>query len=142
MKYVVSRLQIDAHVDDLTLEEKAAAEEAGVAENGAVEGVTFTTFAELFDAASPTSNGEKALVAGYWLQVCEGAEGFDSQSANKELKHLGHGLPNITAALETLKKTKPSLVLQLQKSGKTQQARKKYKVTVAGLKKVEEMVKR
>ena len=31
----------------------------------------FATFAELFDAVKPRSNGEKALVAGYWLQECQ-----------------------------------------------------------------------
>lgn len=67
-------------------------------------------------------------------------EAFDSQSAHKELKHLGQQLPNITNALESLKNQKPALVLQLRKSGTSQQARKTYKLTVAGMRAVEKMI--
>ena len=100
----------------------------------------YATFAELFDSANPASNSDKVLVAGYWLQVCQNAESFDGQSANKELKNLGHGIANITNAVNGLKNQKPALALQLQKSGKSQQARKVYKVTVAGIKAVEAMI--
>lgn len=100
----------------------------------------YGSFAELFDAAHPKTNAEKALVAGYWLQVCQGAESFDGQSANKELKNLGEGLVNITNAIDGLKEQKPALALQLKKSGTSQQARKTYKITVAGIKAVETMV--
>lgn len=101
---------------------------------------TFATFAELFDAAHPQSNADKALVAGYWLQVCEGAESFSGLAANTELKHLGEAAPNITNAIDSLKSQKPALALQLKKSGKSQQARKSYKITVAGVKAVETMI--
>jgi len=101
----------------------------------------FGSLAELYDAAgNPHGNGEKALVAGYWLQVCGGNENFDSQSINKELKNLGEGVANITAALEYLKNQKPALAIQLKKSGTSQQARKIFKVTVAGIKAVEAMI--
>ncbi len=100
----------------------------------------FHSLAELHDAAQPKTNSERALVAGYWVQVCEGNEKFDSQTTNTALKHLGHGLANVTAALDSLKNQKPALALQIQKSGKTQQARKTYKITVAGIKAVESMI--
>jgi len=101
---------------------------------------SFSSFAELYDAAQPKSQSDKALVAGYWLQQSLGGDNFDSFSINKELKNLGEGVPNITSALDTLKGQKPALVLQLKKSGKSRQARKTYKVTVAGLKNVENML--
>lgn len=101
---------------------------------------TFGSFAELYDAVGPDTHADKALVAGYWLQVCEGGESFDSLSANNELKHLGHRLPNITAALTKLKGMKPALVLQLKKSGTSKQARKTYKLTMAGEKALHEML--
>jgi hypothetical protein len=88
----------------------------------------------------PGTHAEKALVAGYWLQVCEGADRFTAHPVNKELTHLGHKLPNVTAALEDLKTTKPALVLQLSKSGTSQQARKTYKLSHAGVERVEEMI--
>lgn len=100
----------------------------------------FSSFAELFDAAQPKGTSDKALVAGYWLQVCQGTDSFDGFSANKELKHLGQGLPNVTSAIDTLKGQKPALALQLKKSGKSRQARKLYKITVAGIRAVEAMI--
>lgn len=101
---------------------------------------SYSTFAELFDDAHPQSNAERALVAGYWLQVCQGAESFSGQAVNTELKHLGEAIANITNALDSLKTQKPALALQLKKSGKSQQARKSYKITVAGERAVEAMI--
>ena len=114
----------------------------GEAELGADADVSegFAAFAELFDAAHPKNNADKALVAGYWLQDHDGVEGFDAQSANNLLKNLGHGLANVTVALTALKEQKPALVLQLKKSGSSQQARKTYKVTMAGFKAVRSMI--
>jgi hypothetical protein len=74
------------------------------------------------------------------LQVCQGAESFDAFSAHKELKNLGQGVGNITIAIDSLKSQKPALALQLKKSGKTQQSRKTYKITVAGINSVASMI--
>lgn len=110
-------------------------------DEGAAKGApTYSTFAELYAAASPKSNGEKALVVGYWLQVCQGGESFTAQAANKELTHLGHKVANITDAIDSVKNQKPMLMLQLKKSGNSRQARKLYKVSHEGVKRVEEMI--
>jgi hypothetical protein len=100
----------------------------------------FGDFASLVDACNPDTDSTRALVAGYWLQVCQGGQSFDGQSANKELKHLGHASTNITMALGALISQKPALVLQLRKSGNTKQARKLYKVTEAGVRRVKHMM--
>jgi hypothetical protein len=100
----------------------------------------FEDFASLVDAARPESDVMRALVAGYWLQVCKGAQSFDAQSANTELKHLGHASSNITTALGALISQKPALALQLRKSGNTKQARKSYKITESGIRKVKAMM--
>ena len=47
---------------------------------------------ELFDNTKPQTNGEKALVAGYWIQVVQGVEELTAHAINSELKHLGHGV--------------------------------------------------
>ena len=94
---------------------------------------TFSTFAELFNAASPANNPQKALVAAYWLQVCSGQDQYSSQSVNKELQDLGHAIQNVTQAFTQLKDKKPALAIQVKKSGKSQQARKLYKLTRAGI---------
>lgn len=122
----------DSDVDEV--DEEATAD-------GVATGVpTFSTFAELYAAASPKSNGEKALVVGYWFQVCQGAENFTAAAANKELTHLGHKVANITDAIDQMKSHKPMLILQLKKSGNSRQARKLYKVSHEGVKRVEGMI--
>jgi len=57
-----------------------------------------------------------------------------------ELKNLGHGVANITRAFNDLKARRPALAIQVQKSGRAKQARKKYKITEAGLTKVRKML--
>lgn len=100
----------------------------------------FATFAELFHAAGPESEKEKALVAAYWIQQSSGVDQFASQQINSELKHIGYGVTNITDALTQLMSDKPNLVIQLTKSGSTKQARKTYKITDAGQRRVSEML--
>jgi hypothetical protein len=100
----------------------------------------FPTFAELFHAAGPKSEREKALVAGYWIQQSSGVSQFSSQQINNELKHIGYRVSNITDALSQLIGDKPSLAIQLAKSGQSKQARKTYKITDAGLRYVSAML--
>ena len=100
-----------------------------------------TDVADLFSRASPRNDPEKALLVAYWFQKLNGQADFDSATINKELKHLGHGVSNITAALGSLSSRKPQLVIQTRKSGSSQQARKRYKLTNEGLKQVERMIR-
>lgn len=105
------------------------------AESGELVSVadSFDTVADLYSAASPRNDPEKALVVAYWFQKLCGQADFDSASVNRELKHLGHSVSNITAALSSLIGRKPQLVIQTRKSGSSQQARKKYMLTAEGL---------
>ena len=96
--------------------------------------------ADLYAAAEPKGDAEKALVAAYWVQQIKGSGDFDAATINKELKHLGHGVGNITAALGSLIARKPNLVIQTRKAGTSQQARKRYKLTTEGLKYVDNMI--
>ncbi len=104
------------------------------------ESSRFSTFSELHANIAPTSNLDKALIAGYWIQEYEGEGNFTAAAANKALNHLGHKVLNITSALDLLKKKKPALVIQIKKSGSGQKARKIYKVSDAGMKKVQGMI--
>jgi hypothetical protein len=101
-----------------------------------------TDVAEVFAAASPKHGPDKALVAAYWVQQVKGQADFDSQTINSELKHLGHGVPNITVTLGALIAQRPQLVIQLRKEGSTRQARKRYRLTREGIHKVEQMMRR
>lgn len=103
-------------------------------------GEEFRDFADLFYAADPQTHAEKALVAAFWLTANAG-ESFPSQAINSLLKDLGFQLANITDALSQNMKEKPALVVQVRKSGNTKQARKLYKVTDAGTKRVNLMIK-
>lgn len=100
----------------------------------------YSSFAELCSAASPTTDSQKALVAGYWFQEVEGLDTFGSQECNDQLKHFGTPIGNVTRAFDGLKNTKPQLVMQVQKSGKSKQARKKFKLTHAGIEEVKRMI--
>jgi hypothetical protein len=98
------------------------------------------TFAELFSEADPSTSAEKVLVAGYWHQEILGQSDITSAALNKDLKDLGHGITGINEKFDSLMGTKPQLAIQLKKSGSAKQARKKYKITKAGITKVNEML--
>ena len=100
----------------------------------------FSAFGELEAAASPATNAEKALVAAYWLQKCQGQDTFTSHAAQKVLDHVGGRIANITDAIDDLKDQKPQLVIQLRKSGRSRQARKTYRITAPGISRVREMI--
>lgn len=100
----------------------------------------FPDAATLFVAVTPSTGPEKALTIAYWLQECLHHEEWEGFAVNSELKHLGHGLSNITDALNALIEQRPQLAVQLRKSGKTKQARKRYKLTTEGIRKVRQML--
>ena len=99
----------------------------------------FSDFAELFSAANPKLMLEKALLVAYWFQTVQGEQNLDSSTMNSELKNLGHGLTNITDAFNSLIKRKPALAMQTQK-GSGKRARKKYRLTIEGIRYVERML--
>ena len=93
----------------------------------------FDTLADLFAAVEPRRERDKALVSAFWFQRQSPAGSFTAQEINKGLKDLGHRVVNITGALGDLAERSPRLVTQLEKSGKTRQSRKTYRVTPAGM---------
>lgn len=149
VSYVSSRLGLGAQVQNPYSKPKHGAmpspdhdsfDESEGEEEVAEGPQKFEHLAELFDAVSPQTDQERVLVAAYWLQTSTGAASVDGFRINKELKHLGHGVGNVTRAIDALKSMKPALMIQLRKSGKTRQARKEYKVTSAGEKALHERV--
>jgi hypothetical protein len=115
------------------------AAETSKAENN-VGDVQYASFSDLFDAASPTTENESVLVGAFWFQQLQGNADFSSQQINDELKNLGHAVSNVTRTFDRLRETKPALALQIQKSGKSKQARKRYRLTAAGIKEVIRML--
>jgi hypothetical protein len=89
---------------------------------------------------TPKTEAERALAGAYWFQVIQGQADFQGQQVNNELKNVGHGVSNITVALGKLQNQKPALVRQVAKSGRSRQARKKYKLTTAGISAAKAMI--
>jgi hypothetical protein len=94
---------------------------------------------EFFSRISPETESDKVLVMAFALRLLAGQEEVAAQQVNKELTHLGYHISNITRAFDKLRATKPQLIIQTRKSGTTQQARKAYKLTEAGIQKVRSM---
>jgi hypothetical protein len=110
-------------------------------QNSTGNSTEFSDVAELFDAADPKTDWQKALVVGYWLVKGANQDDFAGADVNSQLKHLGHGVVNITDSLNKSMQRKPAFVIQTAKSGASKQARKKYKITKAGMTAVEAMIK-
>jgi hypothetical protein len=100
----------------------------------------YQRISDLMDAASPSSIVEWVLVGSYWYQVVQGHENFSGQTVNSDLKDLGHGSKNITDSYNSLIRRKPPLVRQVEKTGRSKQARKKYRLTNEGIRNVERMI--
>jgi hypothetical protein len=118
----------------------ASFREAGDERSATASSSDYTAFADLLGDSGASTDADRALVGGYWLQVILGNEDFTSQSVNEELKNTGNAIGNITRAFDNLKNAKPQLVRQLLKAGRAQQARKKLKLTTAGIDRVRRMI--
>lgn len=101
---------------------------------------SFSSVADLFAETNPKSASEKVLVVAGYLQEVKGVAELTGREINKELIHLGHGVKNITAAINSLMNKKPKLMIQTRKEGKSKQAQKKYKVTTEGFAAAKRMI--
>jgi hypothetical protein len=141
LKWAAARYEVKIKLAEPAARPEDADDGAGGGDGSADDSdAEFEHFAECFDAASPTSNEDKALVAAYWIQVLEGNDQWSSSALNSQLKNLGHSIPNITMALGGNMKKQPKRVIQLKKSGSSRQARKTYKLTTEGIKVVKGML--
>lgn len=136
LRWALDRFEIQSEVTTPHLE----ANDVGITpESEGKSSSGFEHLADLMDAAQARTGVEKALIAGYWFQIVLGQPDFTGYQVNSELKNLGHGLANVTAALDKHIRRKPALVLQLAK-GKSKMSHKKYKLTLAGVRRVEELI--
>lgn len=97
------------------------------------------TIGELFARIEPETESDKVLAMSYVLKRLKGQDEVTAQAVNKELTHLGHGISNITRPFDKLKATKPQLMIQTRKSGSSQQARKTFRLTEAGIQAIRSM---
>ena len=101
----------------------------------------FERISDLMDAAQPRAVVEWVLVASYWFQVVQGQENFGAQEVNSQLKDLGHQSKNITDSFDSLIGRRPPAIRQVQKTGSSKQARKRYRLTNEGIRTVERMIR-
>lgn len=102
----------------------------------------FPDVGKLIEAAGASNGPERALCVAYFIQEVSGRPGFSGQEVNSELRNLGHPLANVTKTLGDLRAQKPSLVMQVSKSGRARQARKTYRLTGAGIDRVHALLQR
>ena len=96
----------------------------------------FQSVGEFLAAASPETDVDRVLCVAVYLQDFSETPDtitLSGKQINDQLKDLGHGVKNITDAINTLKKRKPQHMIQTKKAGKAQQAWKEYRVTRAGI---------
>lgn len=94
----------------------------------------FETSAEFLTKIQEPNDAERVLAVAAYLQTQEPEAELTGFRINKELKHIGHGLVNITKTIGVWIEQKPQLMIQVRKSGTTRQAKKVYKVTDEGFK--------
>jgi hypothetical protein len=102
----------------------------------------FASVAEAFAMANPENTADKALVVAAYLQASKGGGNVTGREINRELTQIGHGVRNITRAVEPLIKKKPQFLIQTRKEGLTRQAQKKYRVTNEGFTFVKRLINR
>jgi hypothetical protein len=117
--------------------EEAPVEQAGPIASPAHQ---FDEIADLMAAAQPRSGVQRVLVAAYWFQVVNEHPNVTGQQVNDALRNLGHAMSNITDGFTSLIRRKPQLAIQVEKTGSSRQARKKYKLTTAGIGEVKQML--
>lgn len=118
-------------------EDSGSHEQDGKSANGRD---AYEHFADLYHAADPKTETDRALVGGYWFHVVQGDGTFTSYRVNEELRNMGHPVSNITRAYDRLQAKKPALVRQVKKSGRSKQSHKIYKLTGEGVAAVEAML--
>jgi len=95
---------------------------------------------ELLEAVQPADTQERILAAAYWYQVVEEQPVLAALQLNAVLRNAGHGVANITRAVNPLISARPQLMLQVRKHGTSRQARKEYKLTREGIARVRGLI--
>ena len=142
LRWVADRFQIAIYAPGQESSTASKVQKIEVGEASEYQATIPDNLAEFFSVTNPTSEEEKVLIVSYWLQEQEGHSEVQSFEVNKELAHLGYPIGNIARAFDRLIKCRPALAVQTRKSGSTKQARRKFKLTVQGIHRIEEMTMR
>ena len=140
---VVSRVEASTRAAKSTRDSGSRKAAAVVAEMpGDVEAIvtelTNYSIQGLFERVQTKTDVARVLLVAAYLQERGGADELGSRSINKELKSVGRGIKNITQAINSLLKKDPALLVMLRKTTKSQQGKKRCRVTELGMQKVKE----
>jgi hypothetical protein len=96
--------------------------------------IDFDTVLDLFSESNVKKVSSKILLMAAYLQERHNFKEISSYDINFRLKRIGHGVQNISSSINGILKRKPQLMIELKKDGASKQARRKFSVTVEGLK--------
>lgn len=135
LRWAVEKLGVEASVTVNSALKKDLKRVNPVEKAFALHAGGFQSIGEFVSAANPRTDVDRVLSAAVYLQELAGddtSHALTGKQINDELKHLGHGVKNITDCINTLKTRKPQHMIQTKKTGKSRQAWKEYRVTAAG----------
>ncbi len=100
---------------------------------------SFEDLAALFEAVHPSTDVERALSACYFHNQVANDSDVDTRILSNELRQIGQNLRNISASLHDLNVRTPSVVMI---ASPNRARHKRYRITSAGTKYIEEMMRR
>ncbi len=94
----------------------------------------FDTVLDLFAESKVSKASSKILLMAAFLQEKQGFKEVSSYDINFRLRRIGHGIQNISSAINTVLKKKPALMIEVDKNSSERQSRRRLKVTPEGIK--------
>lgn len=90
------------------------------------------TFEGVYNKVEPKTAIQKIVTAAWWLERQEGKESWKSFEVNKLLKSLDVKISSVSGTLAIENKKDDSMIVVLEKSGDSMQARKTFRLSDAG----------
>lgn len=90
------------------------------------------TFEGVYNKVEPKTAIQKIVTAAWWLERQEGKESWKSFEVNKLLKSLDVKISSVSGTLAIENKKDDSMIVVLEKSGDSMQARKTFRLSDSG----------
>ena len=90
------------------------------------------TFEDIYNKVAPKTAIQKIVTAAWWLERNEGKESWKSFEVNKLLKSLDVKISSVSGTLAIENKKDDSMIVVLEKSGDSMQARKTFRLSETG----------
>jgi hypothetical protein len=93
---------------------------------------TYDSFAELYAAVAPRKGAQKAAVAGWWIENKMGQGSWKAYEVNKLLKSIEVKVSSMSIVLTNAVKAEDPLVVELERLGEGERARKVFCLSESG----------